>query len=108
MLLSEIKFFLQVRYLILEMFVSVTAIKTFFRNIGLSPRSSTHIFYLRGGPRDFFESETLAKRDLFGPVKDAGNFLGRKKTQGFYGYCTFYQLKSTITSAEFTAGVGFF
>ena len=35
-------------------------------------------------PRDFLGSEILAKRDLFGSMKDVGIFLGRKKTQGFF------------------------
>ena len=49
--------------------------------------------------RDFFGCEILAKRDLFGSVKDAGIFLGRKKKKksDFFGYCTFHQLKSIIT-----------
>ena len=50
-----------------------------------------------GCPRDFFGSEILAKSDIFGPMKDAGIFLGRgknrgiflgyeKRTKGFFGY----------------------
>ena len=37
-----------------------------------------------GGPSDVFRSEILAKGDLFGSMKDAGIFLGRKKKQGFF------------------------
>ena len=29
-----------------------------------------------GGPKDFFGSDILAKRDFFGSMKDAGIFLG--------------------------------
>ena len=39
-----------------------------------------------GGPSDVFRSEILAKGDLFGSMKDAGIFLGRKKKQrDFFG-----------------------
>ena len=51
-----------------------------------------------GGPSDFFESEILARSNLFGSMKDArifwgqekkrGIFLGSKKrTKGFLGVC---------------------
>ena len=51
-----------------------------------------------GCPSDFFGSEILAESDIFGSMKDAGNFLGREKNQeiflgcekrnkGFYGVC---------------------
>ena len=29
-----------------------------------------------GGPKDFFASDILAKRDIFGSMKDAAIFLG--------------------------------
>ena len=46
---------------------------------------------------------------FFGSMKDEGIFwVVKKKTGIFFGYCTFHQLKSTITLAQFTAGVGFF
>ena len=41
-----------------------------------------------GGPKDFFGSEILAKRDFFG---------SRKQHRDFFGYCILHQLKSTIT-----------
>ena len=51
-----------------------------------------------GGPKDFFGSDILAKRDFFGSMKDAGIFLDRENNTGiFFGYCIFHQLKSTIT-----------
>ena len=51
-----------------------------------------------GGPKDFFGSDILAKRDFFGSMKDAGIFLGRENNRGiFWGYCIFHQLKSKIT-----------
>ena len=31
-----------------------------------------------GGPKDFFGSDILAKREFFGSLKDAGIFLGRE------------------------------
>ena len=56
------------------------------------------------GPRDF--SEMLAKKDFLGSVKDVGNFWGHKERDRYFlGYCTFPQLKSTITKAQFTVGV---
>ena len=41
-----------------------------------------------GGPKDFFGSDILAKRDFLG---------SRKQRRDFFGYCIFHQLKSTIT-----------
>ena len=41
-----------------------------------------------GGPRDFFGSDILAKKDFFG---------SRKQHRDFFGYCIFHQFKSTIT-----------
>ena len=35
-----------------------------------------------GGPKDFFRSDILAKRDFFGSMKDAGIFLGRENNTG--------------------------
>ena len=41
-------------------------------------------------------------------MKDTGIFWVAKKNAGFFfGYCTFHQLKSTVT-AQFAVGVGFF
>ena len=37
-----------------------------------------------GGPKDFFGSDILAKRDFLGSIKDAGNFLGRKNNRGIF------------------------
>ena len=37
------------------------------------------------GPSNFFESEILAQSAFFGPMKDAGIFLGCKTTEGFFG-----------------------
>ena len=37
-----------------------------------------------GGPSDFFESEILARSNLFGSIKDAGIFWGREKKEGFF------------------------
>ena len=51
-------------------------------------------------------SEMLAKKDFLGSVKDVGIFLGHKERDRYFlGYCTFPQLKSTITKAQFTVGV---
>ena len=37
-----------------------------------------------GGPKDFFGSDILAKRDFFGSMKDAGIFLGRENNRGIF------------------------
>ena len=37
-----------------------------------------------GGPKDFFGSDILAKRDFYGSMKDAGNFLGRENNRGIF------------------------
>ena len=51
-----------------------------------------------GGPKDFFGSDILDKRDFLGSMKDARIFFGsRKQHRDFLGYCIFHQLKSTIT-----------
>ena len=46
----------------------------------------SHILMTGGGGvlSDFFGSEILAQSDFFGSMKDAGIFLGRKKTEGFF------------------------
>ena len=53
--------------------------------------------YWRGGPRDFFGSEILAKRVFWVYERRGGGFRSRKKYRDFLGYCTFHRLKSTIT-----------
>ena len=37
-----------------------------------------------GGPKDFFESDILAKSVFLGSMKDAGNFLGHKNNTGIF------------------------
>ena len=37
-----------------------------------------------GGPKDFFGSDILAKRDFLGSIKDAGIFLGRENNTGIF------------------------
>ena len=37
-----------------------------------------------GGPKDFFGPDILAKRDLFGSMKDAGIFLGLENNRGIF------------------------
>ena len=37
-----------------------------------------------GGPKDFFGSHILAKRDFLGSMKDAGIFLGRENNTGIF------------------------
>ena len=70
-------------------------------NLYFAQGPHSHIL-MTGGPKDFFESDILAKRDFFGSMKDAGICLGRENNTGiFFGYCIFHQLKSTITSAQF-------
>ena len=54
-----------------------------FISLYLTPRGPTQYFTDRrgGGPRDIFGSEILAKTFVFESMKDAGIFLGHKKTQ---------------------------
>ena len=49
------------------------------------------------GPKDFFGSEILAKRDFLDLSKTQGFFGVVKKHRDFSGFCVFHQLKSTIT-----------
>ena len=64
----------------------------------LNPQGPHSHILMTGGPKDFFGSDILAKRDFFGSMKDAGIFLGRENNmRDFYGYCIFRQLKSKIT-----------
>ena len=42
----------------------------------VDPRGPIHIFYWWGGPRDFFGSEVLAKRDFCASMEDVGIFWG--------------------------------
>ena len=37
-----------------------------------------------GGPKDFFGSDILAKKDFFGSMKDARIFLGRENNRGIF------------------------
>ena len=37
-----------------------------------------------GGPKDFFGSDILAKRDFLGSMKDAGIFWGRENNTGIF------------------------
>ena len=37
-----------------------------------------------GGPKDFFGSDILAKRDFFGSMKDTGIFCGRENNRGIF------------------------
>ena len=50
-------------------------------NYAQGPHS--HIL-MTGGPKDFFGSDILAKRDFFGSMKDAGIFLGRENNTGIF------------------------
>ena len=44
----------------------------------------SHILMREGGPKDFFGSDILAKRDFLGSMKDAGIFLGRENNTGIF------------------------
>ena len=67
---------------------------------GLLPGAPLTYFNDGGVRRNFFGSDISAKRDFFGSMKDAGNFLGRENDRGiFWGYCIFHELKSKIKSA---------
>ena len=64
------------------------------------PRPGAPLTYFNdgGGPKDFFGSDILAKRDFFGVYESRRDFFGsRKQHRDFSGYCIFHQLKSTIT-----------
>ena len=43
-----------------------------------------------GGPKDFFGSDILAKRDFLGSMKDAGIFLGRENNRGIFMGIVFF------------------
>ena len=43
-----------------------------------------------GGPKDFFGSDILAKRDFFGSMKDAGIFLDRENNTGIFLVIVFF------------------
>ena len=43
-----------------------------------------------GGPKDFFGSDILAKRDFFGSMKDAGIFWGRENNRGIFWGIVFF------------------
>ena len=58
--------------------------------------------------KGFFGYKIVAKRYFCSSVNDAGNYWVTENSDFFFGYCTFHQLKSTITQAQFTVGVGFF
>ena len=53
-----------------------------------------------GGPKDFFGSDILAKRDFFGSMKDAGIFWVAKTTEGFFWvlYFSSAQIKNNISA----------
>ena len=42
------------------------------------------LILMTGGPKDFFGSDILAKRDFFGSMKDPGIFLGRENNTGIF------------------------
>ena len=62
---------------------------TMSSNLFGSPTGPTHIL-LMGGPKDFFGSEILTKRDFLGSMKDVGIFLGCEKTGIFLGIVHFF------------------
>ena len=41
-------------------------------------------YFNDGGPKDFFGSDILAKRNFFGSMKDARIFLGRGNNTGIF------------------------
>ena len=48
------------------------------------------MYFTDGGPRNFFGSETLAKSDFLGSMKDARIFWGcKKKHRDFFGCVEF-------------------
>ena len=55
----------------------------------------------------FFESEILPKRDFFVSMKDAGTFLGREKSQGFFGvwYLSLAQINNNISAIYCLCGI---
>ena len=60
----------------------------------------SHIL-MTGGPRDFFGSDILAKRDFFWSMKDAGIFLGRENSTGIFLGIVFF----ISSNQQFTACV---
>ena len=57
-------------------------------------------YFKDGGPKDFFGSDILAKRDSFGSVKDAGIFLGRENNTGIFWvlYFSSAQINNNISA----------
>ena len=83
-----------------HLFQSKIDFHQFFKIDGLSliliPGAPLAYFSDGGGPKDFFGSDILAKRDFFGSMKDAAIFLGRENNTGIFLGIFFHQLKSTI------------
>ena len=57
--------------------------------------------------KDFFLSESLAKRDFWGSMKDARIVLGREKIQGFFWvlYLSLGQINSNISAIYCLCGM---
>ena len=59
--------------------------KMFYRvPIVKQPQGPDSHILLTGGPKDFFWSDILAKRDFFGSMKEAGIFLGHENNTGIF------------------------
>ena len=59
--------------------------KMFYRvPIVKQPQGPHSHILMTGGPKDFFGSDILAKRDFFGSMKDAGIFWGRENNAGIF------------------------
>ena len=63
----------------------IFAMKLLGIKTNLNPQGPhSHILMTGGGPKDFFGSDILAKRDFFGSMKDAGIFLGHENNTGIF------------------------
>ena len=78
-------------YILNALIITFVTKLTMSSNLFGSPTgpTQTHIL-LMGGPKDFFGSEILTKRDFLGSMKDVGIFLGREKTGIFLGIVLFF------------------
>ena len=56
----------------------------------------SHILLTGKGGGHFFGSAILAKRDLFGSMKDAGTFGGHEKKQGYFWVLYFLSAQTNI------------
>ena len=70
--------------------VNVLLHKTVVVDSDLHPGAPLTYFNDGGGPKDFFGSDILAKKDFFGSMKDAEIFLGGENNRGIFFGIVFF------------------